>query len=139
MKATALFLALALPLATGCSSGSTPETLDAAGDGAIPCLKDLKNDCMKPVPGYETDIVPILQSRCSPCHFNGGIESAIYDFSTYAGVDNADIAIQGEIYACKMPPVDGIPEAGVKPGSPPLTEAQRAALWNWLVCGAPNN
>jgi|HubBroStandDraft_1064217.scaffolds.fasta_scaffold280726_2 hypothetical protein len=138
MKTMALFLALTLPLATGCSSGSTPETPDASGDAALPCL-NLKNDCVHPVPSYTTDIVPILQSRCAPCHFNGGIEAALYDFSTYAGVDNADIAIQAEIYACKMPPVDGIPEAGVKPGSPPLTDAQRATLWNWLVCGAHNN
>jgi hypothetical protein len=139
MKTMVLFLVLILLPATGCSSGSTPETSDAATDGMLPCPNDLKNDCVKPVPSYKTDIMPILESRCTPCHFGGGIEAEIYNFSTYAGVDNADIAIQGEIYACEMPPVDGIPEAGIKPGSPPLSDAQRATLWNWLVCGAPNN
>jgi len=34
-----------------------------------------------------------------------------------------------QVYSCRMP----------QPGAAPLTEAERAALLGWLVCGAPND
>ena len=97
-------------------------------------------DACVPVPSYETDIVPILHARCTPCHFDGGIEDfdGGFELSTYTSVDNADIFIQSLVDDCRMPPVDGIPKLGVKP-APPLSATQRATLLNWLVCGAPNN
>ncbi len=145
MKTTALF-ALALPLVAACSSSSTPlGTRDAAKDVATdagveasPCKDDLTNDCTMPSPSYKDDIVPILRMRCAPCHFEGGVEDFMIDFSTWANVDNADVSIQNQLFLCDMPPVFGIPKLGVKP-APALSDTQRKTLYDWLRCGALDN
>jgi hypothetical protein len=147
MRTPAILFAVMLTGATGCSSGSTPVgpsdaasdvVTDAGADTGIPCPHDFPDACSMPVPSYKTDIVPIMRMRCAPCHYDGGIEAFMYDFSTYASVDNADVSIQNQVALCEMPPVAGIPKLGVKP-APPLSDAQRVTLFDWLVCGAPNN
>lgn len=145
-------VAFALLSATACSSGGATGDKDAghsdaakeaapgdAGADAFPCpsLADAEQ-CTPPTPSYKTDIVPILQERCAPCHFDGGVEDYMYDFSTYDSVDNADTSIQSQLYRCEMPPALGIPKIHVAP-APPLSDVQRLTLFNWLRCGAPNN
>jgi hypothetical protein len=97
-----------------------------------------------PVPSYSTDIVPILHARCSPCHFEGGIEDfggpGGLPLTSWASVDNADIAIQNQVARCLMPPIDGIHTKMIHvDAAAPLSSAQRATLLDWLACGAPNN
>jgi hypothetical protein len=90
-------------------------------------------------PSYASAVAPIIQERCSPCHFPGGIMSNV-DLSTYPNVVNAQSAIVGQLYSCAMPPVHGDPKYGIAPGTVPgLTTAQLNVLVDWLVCGAPDN
>ena len=122
-----------------CPDAFFPEPMCMASkcDGGC-CL----GDACVPVPSYTADIVPILHARCSPCHFEGGIEDFSgpggLNLSTYAAVDNADIAIQNRIADCNMPPLDGIKKYHVDAAAP-LSQMQRVALLDWLVCGALNN
>ena len=50
----------------------------------------------------------------------------------------ADARVDALLYACQMPPVLGIPKLHVKPAAP-MPESERVTLFDWLVCGAPNN
>jgi hypothetical protein len=91
-------------------------------------------------PSYASTIAPLIKTRCSPCHFPGGISSQIYDLSTYKGVQNAGTAIINELYDCKMPPVQGLPQYSIAPGSVPgITVEQASTLVDWIACGTPDN
>lgn len=103
------------------------------------CPDDLPASCPSPEPSYTTDIVPIIQGSCYPCHGPGGVEQQKFDYSTYAGVYAARSTILDQVYACLMPPVAGVADAGVEAGAPPLTTDARVKLLGWLVCGAPEN
>jgi hypothetical protein len=150
---TTLLLGLLSALGSACGSGSggsgsqdaaketgSEAAADVAQDTGLVCNHDLPTDCVKPVPSYKTDVTPILRDNCAPCHYPGGIESynPALVFDSYVNVDNADTAMQGQLYACEMPPVMGIPKLGVQP-APPLPEKDRETLLDWLRCGAPDN
>jgi hypothetical protein len=101
-------------------------------------------DACVAVPSYSADIVPLLHQRCSPCHFEGGIEDYTgpggLPLTSWALIDNADIAIQNQVGTCRMPPTDGIHTKMFHvDAAAPLSTAQRATLLNWLACGVPNN
>jgi hypothetical protein len=83
--------------------------------------------CDQPVPSYQTDVLPILQSDCIVCHGPGG--TAGYDETSYADVYNQLSPIFSQVATCEMPPLNG----------PELSNAQRTTLIDWLACGAPNN
>jgi hypothetical protein len=116
--AVAVLLAVAMAVAAACGqSGPTCPT------------GDLPASCPASAPSYASDVTPIIQARCFPCHANGGVEGSRHNFQTYAGVFNERGPILDEIYACIMPP----------PGAPTLSNAERLTFMTWLVCGAPNN
>jgi hypothetical protein len=104
-----------------------------------PCPNDLPSSCPTPAPSYATDIVPIIQQSCFPCHATGGIEAGHFDYSTYAGLSAAASEVLTQVNDCLMPPSAPIPGSGVDAGTPPLTTEARLALLGWLVCGAPDN
>jgi mono/diheme cytochrome c family protein len=79
------------------------------------------------VPSYKTEIFPILQSGCIPCHGPDG--TAGYYETTYADVAGQRESIESFVSICNMPPANG----------PQISTAQRIALLEWLSCGAPNN
>jgi hypothetical protein len=109
---------LALMMAVvGSSCGSSPS-----------CPNELP-PCPSPVPSYKSDIVPIIEASCFPCHATGGVDATKFDFSTYGGVVASKSAVLDQTYGCAMPPA----------GFTPMPDAARAELLGWLVCGAPNN
>jgi hypothetical protein len=104
----------------GVSCGGTPAT----SCPAVP------SSCPSPVPSYATDVAPIIQQLCVPCHAPMGLEPK-QQYETYAEVKSFEMDILFKLRGCTdpMPPV----------GSPPLSDAQRATLVGWLYCDAPNN
>jgi|SRR5580700_1434726 hypothetical protein len=136
-----------LALAACTSPAASPEQEDdAASDGSEACPVYPKNaSCTDPKspPSYASDIVPIIQARCSPCHLPGGIAAtagAQYDFSVYANVDNAETAILNELATCSMPPINGYPAFGIAPMTVPgISTEQVDTFVDWFECGAPNN
>jgi hypothetical protein len=125
---------LSLAACTSTSPTPPPPPTDAANDVADAgdeedCPNDLPPSCPANAPSYAGDVAPLMSRRCAPCHYPGGIEDSVHDFSTYAHVHAQAGAILGQIHACLMPPADA--------GQP--TADERAALQAWLVCGSPNN
>ena len=123
---TGRFLAPALlscAVALACS-GSPDKPADAGTAPSCPAATTCPDGG---VPSYQSEILPILQEACLPCHGPGG--TAGYDESGYANVYDQRSPILDQVYDCLMPPTNG----------PQLTSAQRVALTGWLECGAPNN
>ena len=79
------------------------------------------------VPSYKTEIAPILQQDCIPCHSPTG--PAGFDMTTYAEVYGELGSILSQVTVCQMPPLNG----------PIMTDAERTTLTAWLRCGAPDN
>jgi mono/diheme cytochrome c family protein len=82
-----------------------------------------------PAPSWAQEVSPIVTRTCVGCHGPGGIE-ATRPYGTWAQVSANKQGVLAQIYACRMPQ----PDAGVS-----LSEADRAVLLHWFVCGAPNN
>jgi hypothetical protein len=80
------------------------------------------------MPSYKNDVAPIIQARCLKCHSPGGQE-AVRDYTTYQGVYFYRQSILTRVHDCTMPPQ----------GESPPDSQERALLFGWLVCGAPNN
>ena len=96
--------------------------------GVSTCPNDLPAECPMPSPSYAGEVRPIIDHRCAPCHFPGGAAQD-KSFATYDGVHALRRDMLNQIYSCRMPPSD----AGQ------LSEAERAAMLAWFVCGAQNN
>ena len=122
-----LWLAAALAaLAAGSvvACGSSPGGGTGGGESACvsaPACPDAG------VPSYQTEIAPILQQDCVPCHSPTG--PAGFYMTTYAEVHGEFGAILSQVTVCQMPPLNG----------PVMTDDQRIALTAWLRCGAPDN
>jgi uncharacterized membrane protein len=116
-------IAFVLLLLTACSD--EPDDRDA---GVITCPNDLPASCPAAPPSYAGDIRPIVDVRCSPCHFPGG---AAQDklFVTYDDVHARRRDMLNQIYNCRMPPSD----AGQ------LSAEEREKMLAWFKCEAPNN
>lgn len=93
------------------------------------CLHDLPASCPSPVPSYSSSVSEIISQSCVVgCHTAGGA-APDRPYNNYQEVYSQQSAVLNQAYECFMPPA----------GSPPLTATQRAQLFGWLVCGAPNN
>jgi hypothetical protein len=134
---TALLIAAGLS-GMGCS-GPGPDPLvdraqegESSGDaGSDPGCPSVPATSCSPMPSYASRIEPLLQERCTPCHFSGGVEDSYFDFSSYANVSALRTQIRTEVSGCIMPPPTSAS------GQPTMDE--RTALLAWLACGAPNN
>jgi uncharacterized membrane protein len=113
--------AAAAVVANGCSSSNTPA--DASGSACVSSSSCPEED----VPSYKTEIAPILQAACVPCHSPTG--TAGFNQTTYADVSSQAGSILSQVAICAMPPLNG----------PALSSAERIALTAWLRCGAPDN
>jgi uncharacterized membrane protein len=126
MKGASARLGLAAAIAAGgviaCSSSSN----DGTGGSASACISAPACPDGGP-PSYKTEIAPILQEDCIPCHSPTG--PAGFDMTTYADVSGESGSILSQVTVCRMPPSNG----------PTMTDAQRIALTAWLRCGAPDN
>lgn len=108
---------------------SDPVTVVAGDAAPTVCPRDLPGSCPTPPPSWGNEVQPIIESRCNGCHGEGGVERAVFDYSSYAGVYANRGPILNQVYACRMPPPDA--------AAP--TADERRSLLAWLVCGAPND
>jgi hypothetical protein len=123
-----VLVSAALVVLAACTSSSGGSSSSGSSSGATTCPDDLPAACPTNAPTYTTDIAPIVQASCTPCHAPGGTESGRL-LTTYAGISAQSGSALNQVYACRMPPL----------GSPRLSAADRTALMAWLVCGAPND
>ena len=100
---------------------------DCGADMALPCPNDLPASCPPGAPSYKTDIVPLIQLRCFPCHAPGG--QAGRPLNSYGALFAQRGSVLDQVDNCIMPP----------PTAPALAATERAVLLVWLVCNAPNN
>jgi len=70
MRAGLLILAVAVPFTVGACHHAK------AVDSSRPALASLSMLSRPAKPDFETEIKPIFQARCQPCHFQGG---KVYD------------------------------------------------------------
>ena len=92
------------------------------------CPNDLPASCVTPVPSYQTVVSPIFGAYCVTCHSPGG-QGASVPLESYAQIYSLRSEVLDQIYSCRMP----------TPGAPQPSEAERLAVLQWLVCGAPEN
>ena len=117
---------LCVATAIGCSQGSS--TLAPTSDANLdaPACERVLPDCPKTPPSYATTIEPIVTERCVGCHYAHST-LARTDLTSYAKVFGDRGAVLTQVFSCQMP----------QDGS--LGRAERQAMLEWLVCGAPNN
>jgi hypothetical protein len=137
------------PWCAGCAENETPSLGPVVDASANPPLEDVVSDggaaeanspppcpdlgypsCPSPPPSWATEVRPIVDLYCAPCHFNGGtgVQKGD-DFSTAAGIGHVLTTSLTDLHVCSMPPAD----AAVMP------TARRETLLEWLACGAPDN
>jgi uncharacterized membrane protein len=122
-RARAIVPAIALLLA--CTPA--PSIDDAP---VVACSSDLPGDsnCPDVAPSYLDEIEPLVFSHCGGCHYAGNRNSKQV-LETYDDLKDSISVVEKAVYRCEMPPA----------GEPRLAEAERRALLQWLVCGAPHN
>ncbi|MFT3769241.1 MAG: c-type cytochrome [Minicystis sp.] len=99
----------------------------SCSDGAS-CPNDLPPSCPADAPGYKATIAPIIAARCGTCHTPAGA-APDKPFDTWAEVSQQRVGVLHQIYSCNMPPTEATQ----------LTDAERAEILAWLVCGAPDD
>ena len=121
-------------LAAACSSSKSakPDSTtmsDAAADAAAqdsPCGAVVPTGCPNPKPSFKTDVFPVVEAKCNPCHISVGA----WPLSSYDSIRDWQARILSDLTLCTMPPED----AG---DSLSLTERNR--ILAWVTCGVPNN
>lgn len=124
-----------LALVVGCTNerGNDPNVPDdQAGDATThpACVSGLPKTCPK-APSYATDIAPLTQRTCLPCHSKGAVASD-RDLTTYKNLTRLETTAFIQVNECLMPPADAGPDVA-------MTPAERTELLQWFVCGSPNN
>lgn len=125
----ALMIGLSGALAAGCAGSERPDPPPDVLPGGS-CPSDLPDDteCAGNAPSYAEQTAVLIAERCTSCHFSGNLQSPRI-FESYADVFAQRRGMLTQIYSCRMPPE----------GSPALSAAERRALLQWFVCGAPDN
>jgi uncharacterized membrane protein len=119
------FRALVLAVVAGCGTNDGPGGQTTTCEPGLPTT----DACATNAPSYATVIAPLVRERCLSCHFAGNRNSSVV-LETQQELSQRTQLVETQVYRCTMPP----------PGdAPPLAEAERAELLQWLVCGAPNN
>lgn len=128
----AFFAAALASTSNGCGSPDTSAggggASSSTSGGGEACPNDLPKDCPSPEPLYTSNVAPVIESRCLPCHAAGG-PAATTPLGDYADVYTRRTTVLTRVFACKMPPAD----------APALTADERATLLGWLVCGAKDD
>ena len=92
------------------------------------CPTDAPTMCAGPAPSYSGSVAPTIATHCQPCHGAGGMAADV-SFDSYAKFYAERRTALDLVTRCIMPP-----SCASQP-----TAAQRTALLQWLVCGAPDN
>jgi uncharacterized membrane protein len=112
----------------GCGSSSAHGSGEVDVENAIrtSCTATAPPACSTSTPHY-ADVEPILQKSCVPCHPGpaGATQWPLTDYSDNAAWAGA---IQDELCASTMPPLDG----GIA-----ITQPDRLTILDWVQCGAP--
>jgi uncharacterized membrane protein len=122
VHAAALALAVLAAHAAGC--GGSP---DDSAQPSCPNVGELS--CPSTPPSFKSDVQPIIQDRCYPCHGPGGVEVASVNLTTYASTFALRSDIASQVQSCRMPEVD----------ASALTADQITTILEWIECSAPNN
>jgi mono/diheme cytochrome c family protein len=129
----ALAAVVAGAIAAACNIPSNDDADDAGSGSSCPSPV---TSCPADVPSYKTEIAPILQATCVPCHSPDGSEGSARGKDNDGTSENTYALVSPQAQEmllwtdnCSMPPSNG----------PVMSDAQRAALETWLVCGAPDN
>src|SRR5262245_65832122 len=85
-------------------------------------------------PTFNTDIAPILFSKCADCHRPGQV--APMSLLTYDEVRPWVQAIKSKVLALEMPPWRADPRFGRFRNDPSLTAAEIASIVAWVDSGA---
>jgi hypothetical protein len=97
---------------------------------AVACPDAGYPSCPTPLPSWKTQVQAIVDTSCSPCHFNGGTGTGNgFDYSTSEGLRHGLTIALTNVHTCVMPPS----------GAAPLSMADWETLLEWLGCGAPDN
>jgi hypothetical protein len=101
-----------------------------AGCGESPReCRALSAECPATVPSYAAQIAPIISARCASCH-NTDEPSNPWPLDNVGEIADWRSHFLHELETCSMPP----PDSGKS-----LPEDERALLYAWLSCGAPDN
>jgi mono/diheme cytochrome c family protein len=84
---------------------------------------------------YHKDVAPILQKRCVECHRPG--EIGPFSLLTFADAKKSAKRVKEAVAAKRMPPWHAAPGAGTWANDRSLTDAERAAIVNWVDGGTP--
>ena len=114
---------------------------DRRAANALGVVFDNPVDAGRPSPSFNTDILPILTSRCAfaGCHVAGGpygIDLRTYN-TVIAGGKDDDTVIAGDARESEL--VEVIIEGEMPPDGPPLPAAQIQLIIDWINEGAKNN
>jgi hypothetical protein len=71
-------------------------------------------------------VEPLIVKSCVPCH--DGMMTDVWPLTDYGDIAAWASSIKNSILDCSMPPADG----GV-----PITNAERSALVQWVLCKTP--
>src|SRR5919109_275464 len=86
-------------------------------------------------PTYYQDVKPILDGRCTGCHFKGGI--APFALTTYDQARRNRAAVAAVVSRRLMPPWHAEPGHRRYLYDPSLTTAQIATIARWAKLGGP--
>jgi hypothetical protein len=86
-----------------------------------------RDRCEGPLPGYTSDVRPVLERRCYGCHANGGPATEEHDFSRLETLRAQRSRVAQNVAARAMPPRS----------STPLTDPEVETLLRWAQCGTP--
>ena len=122
MRARALVAVTVLAATAAAASDCGQSAAPAPTSGCT----ELAPSCSAPTPSFLYDVKPLLDRSCnSTCHAPG---VGPWPLGAYQDVADWASLIQLDLEACTMPP----PDAG-----PPLTDAERQKVLDWIACGAP--
>lgn len=83
---------------------------------------------------YYRDAKPIIDAKCTPCHYKGGIGP--FPLTTFAEVSPNASAIHYDVEQGVMPPWLATGELGVYEGDRRLSPEQKSTLLRWVEDGA---
>ena len=120
------FAAIVMTVLSACSShqGALGDR-DAGAPAPVHCAPELPTACPDVVPGFASDVQPVIEARCTSCH--GQLEG-FWPLSNYKEVTDWKDLVRSMVLDCTMPPAD----AGVD-----MTNDERNTVLTWLSCGTP--
>ncbi|HUB07302.1 MAG TPA: hypothetical protein VMB50_09880 [Myxococcales bacterium] len=130
-------LTLLASLLAACGGGH-PGGGDGGTDGGS--CPNLSPTCPSPPPSYATQVAPILERSCLPCHTPGKQPyAAPTDLTNWSAVNGIHGTVLDELFVCAMPNGDGGPGFVLDGGAPTISDADKLTVMDWCLCEAPNN